>query len=128
AIAARAARRGATVHLVAAPTHLSTPPGVTRHDITTAREMRDQVLGLVPDADAIIKAAAVADFRPADIATGKIKKAAGIPTVELTRNPHILAEPGAQRDPGSSPLLIGFAAETDDPERHGRDKLARKGA
>jgi phosphopantothenoylcysteine decarboxylase / phosphopantothenate---cysteine ligase len=131
AVAAAAAARGATVHLVAANVHLDTPPGVARHDVTTALDLRDAVLGLVDDADVVVKAAAVADFRPADVASSKIKKADGIPTVELTRNPDVLAELGERRrgsaDP-SRPLLVGFAAETDDPETRGWDKLRRKGA
>ncbi|MTV25587.1 bifunctional phosphopantothenoylcysteine decarboxylase/phosphopantothenate--cysteine ligase CoaBC [Nitriliruptoraceae bacterium ZYF776] len=128
AVAAAAARRGADVHLVAAPTHLPTPPRVTRHDVTTALELRDAVLGLVEGADVVVKAAAVADFRPAEVAANKIKKGDGIPTVALTRNPDVLAELGARREGGRRPLLVGFAAETDDPEGYGRDKLARKGA
>jgi phosphopantothenoylcysteine decarboxylase / phosphopantothenate---cysteine ligase len=131
AVAAAAAARGATVHLVAANAHLATPAGVARHDVTTALELRDAVLDLVDGADVVVKAAAVADFRPTDVATSKIKKADGVPTVELTRNPDVLAELGERRrgsaDP-TRPLLVGFAAETDDPETHGWDKLRRKGA
>jgi phosphopantothenoylcysteine decarboxylase / phosphopantothenate---cysteine ligase len=128
ALAAAAARRGATVHLVVAPTHLATPAGVTRHDVTTAEQMRAAVLPLAADADVVIKAAAVADFRPAAVATSKVKKEAGVPTIDLVRNPDILAELGAAREPGSPPLLVGFAAETDDVEAHGRAKLERKRA
>jgi phosphopantothenoylcysteine decarboxylase / phosphopantothenate---cysteine ligase len=128
ALAAAAARRGATVHLVAAPTHLATPAGVTRHDVTTAEQMRAAVLPLAAGADVVIKAAAVADFRPAAAATSKVKKEAGVPTIDLVRNPDILAELGAAREPGSPPLLVGFAAETDDVEAHGRAKLERKRA
>lgn len=128
AIAAEAARRGAVVHLVAAPTHLATPPGVRRHDVTTALEMRDAVLALAAGADVVVKAAAVADFRPVAAASSKVKKEAGVPTIELVANPDILAELGASREPGSPPLLVGFAAETDDVEAHGRAKLERKRA
>jgi phosphopantothenoylcysteine decarboxylase / phosphopantothenate---cysteine ligase len=128
AIAAEAARRGAEVHLVAAPTHLDTPAGVTRHDVATALEMRDVVLDLAAAADVVVKSAAVADFRPASPATTKVKKDAGVPTIELVANPDILAELGASREPGSPPLLVGFAAETDDVEVHGRAKLERKRA
>jgi phosphopantothenoylcysteine decarboxylase/phosphopantothenate--cysteine ligase len=128
ALAAEAARRGADVHLVAAPTHLATPPGVTRHDVTTALELRDAVLALVDDADVVVKAAAVADFRPVSAATSKLKKDAGVPTIELAANPDVLAELGARRDGATHPVLVGFAAETDDVEEHGRAKLARKGA
>ncbi|WP_211262466.1 bifunctional phosphopantothenoylcysteine decarboxylase/phosphopantothenate--cysteine ligase CoaBC [Nitriliruptor alkaliphilus] len=129
AIADAAARRGASVHLVAANAGLPTPDGVTRHDVTTALELRDAVLGLVDRADVVVKAAAVADFRPATVAASKLKKADGVPVVELTRNPDVLAELGAARSgPGERPLLVGFAAETDDPEQRGWDKLKRKGA
>jgi phosphopantothenoylcysteine decarboxylase / phosphopantothenate---cysteine ligase len=128
ALAAAAARRGATVHLVAGPTDLATPAGVTRHDVTTAEQMRAAVLSLAAAADVVIKAAAVADFRPASVATSKVKKEAGVPTIELVRTPDILAELGASREPGDPPLLVGFAAETDDVEAHGRAKLERKRA
>ena len=128
ALAAAAARRGATVHLVAGPSHLPTPAGVERHDVTTTRDMHARVFALAEDADVVIKAAAVADFRPASTATSKLKKAAGVPTIELERNPDILADLGAEHEPGTLPLLVGFAAETDDVERHGWEKLERKGA
>jgi phosphopantothenoylcysteine decarboxylase / phosphopantothenate---cysteine ligase len=128
AVAAAAAARGAQVHLVAAPTSLPTPTGVTRHDVTTAVEMHAAVLELVDRADVVVKAAAVADFRPASTATSKLKKDAGVPTIELVRNPDILAELGARREGASRPLLVGFAAETDDVEANGRAKLARKQA
>jgi phosphopantothenoylcysteine decarboxylase / phosphopantothenate---cysteine ligase len=128
AVAAAAAGRGARVHLVAGPTALATPPGVERHDVTTALEMHAAVFDLVEHADVVVKAAAVADFRPAVPHTSKIKKDAGVPTIELTRNPDILAELGARREGGTRPLLVGFAAETDDVEAHGRAKLERKHA
>jgi phosphopantothenoylcysteine decarboxylase / phosphopantothenate---cysteine ligase len=128
ALAQAAADRGAQVHLVAAPSALPTPGGVSRHDVTTALEMHAAVLELVDRADVVIKAAAVADFRPATTHGSKLKKDAGIPTLELTRNPDILAELGARRDGGDRPLLVGFAAETDDVEANGRAKLERKRA
>jgi phosphopantothenoylcysteine decarboxylase / phosphopantothenate---cysteine ligase len=128
ALAADAAHRGADVHLVAGPSHLPTPAGVTRHDVTTTRDMHEVVLRLAGDADVVIKAAAVADFRPSTQSTSKLKKSAGAPRIELVANPDILAELGAGRRPGTPPMLVGFAAETDDVERHGREKLERKGA
>jgi len=129
AIAAAAAARGATVQLVAAPTPLSTPPGVTRHDVVSTRDMHEAVMGLAVAADVVVKAAAVADFRPTTTATSKIKKAGGPPTIELTANPDILADLGARRRAdGTGPaVLVGFAAETDDVEDNGRAKLERKG-
>jgi phosphopantothenoylcysteine decarboxylase / phosphopantothenate---cysteine ligase len=128
AVAAAAADRGAQVHLIAAPSSLPTPPGVTRHDVTTALEMHAAVFGLVDGADVVVKAAAVADFRPTTSSRSKIKKDAGVPTIELTPNPDILAELGARREGSGRPLLVGFAAETDDVEEHGRAKLERKDA
>ncbi|MDX1510657.1 MAG: bifunctional phosphopantothenoylcysteine decarboxylase/phosphopantothenate--cysteine ligase CoaBC [Nitriliruptorales bacterium] len=130
AIADQAARRGAMTHLVAAPTPLFTPPGVERHDVVTAREMHKRVMELASDADVIIKAAAVADFRPAATAEHKVKKADGTPQVELVPNPDILADLGAQRRSSGRqrPILVGFAAETRDVEAAGRGKLERKGA
>ncbi|MBW3578742.1 MAG: bifunctional phosphopantothenoylcysteine decarboxylase/phosphopantothenate--cysteine ligase CoaBC [Actinobacteria bacterium] len=126
ALAGEAARRGARVHLVAGPVQLPTPPGVTRHDVVSARDMHDVVLSLADDADVIVKAAAVADFRPAQAAATKLKKSAGTPDIALERNPDILAELGARRDGHGPPVLVGFAAETKDPERYGREKLADK--
>ncbi len=130
AIARAAARRGATVHLVAAPTHLTTPAGVERHDVVTALEMRKAVVDLASTADVVVKAAAVADFRPAAAAEHKLKKTDGVPTIELEANPDILAELGASRAASglTRPVLVGFAAETRDVETYGRDKLERKNA
>jgi phosphopantothenoylcysteine decarboxylase / phosphopantothenate---cysteine ligase len=131
AIAAAAARRGAHVQLVTGPTHLPTPAGVQRTDVGTTLEMRDAVLAAVdadPGPDVVVKAAAVADFRPSAVSGSKLKKGAGVPTIELVANPDILAELGARPRDDARPLLVGFAAETDDVEANGRDKLARKGA
>lgn len=133
ALAQVAAERGAQVQLVAAPTELATPAGVTRHDVTTARQLHARVLELVADAsappDVVIKAAAVADFRPAEVAGRKLKKEHGPPEIRLVANPDVLAELGAMaRTAERFPLLVGFAAETDDVEANGRAKLAAKGA
>jgi phosphopantothenoylcysteine decarboxylase / phosphopantothenate---cysteine ligase len=131
AVAAAAAQRGASVELVTGPTSLPTPPGVRRTDVTTALEMREAVIGSVdgdPGLDVVVKAAAVADFRPGTVSGSKLKKGAGVPTIELVPNPDILAELGARPRDDRRPLLVGFAAETDDVEANGRDKLERKGA
>lgn len=133
ALAAEAARRGADVHLVSGPVDLPTPTGLERHSVVSAREMHASVVELARDADVVVKAAAVADFRPARSDERKIKKDDGLKTIELARNPDILAELGAARRDGQlgshgRPLLVGFAAETDDPERYGRRKLETKGA
>ncbi len=134
ALAAEAARRGAVVDLVTAPTTLATPAGVVRHDVETALQMRDAVLKFADDVDVVVKAAAVADFRPATYSPQKIKKEeAGLDAVALERNPDILAELGTRRAGASaggsgsdSPLLVGFAAETDLEEERGRE-AARQG-
>lgn len=128
ALAAEAASRGARTILVAGPVALPTPPGVTRVDVVTAREMEravHQQVEQAPVPDLIVMAAAVADFRPSRPADRKIKKEQGLPAIELAENPDILAGLRALA-PGA--VLAGFAAETDDLERNARAKLARKGA
>jgi len=128
AIAAEAARRGADVVLVAGPCGLDTPPGVRRIDVATALEMRAGVLAEFDDADLVVKAAAVADFRPAQCLDRKLKKEAldpGAPLrLELVRNPDILAELCARK---GERVVIGFAAESEDVIDAARRKLARKG-
>lgn len=124
ALAAEAAARGAEVHLVLGPGTGSAPPGVHTQHVTTAQEMRTAVLREVEHADAVVMAAAVADFRPATEAPGKLKKAAGAPQLSLVPTPDILRELGDRRDGG---VLVGFAAETADLEASGRRKLAEKG-
>jgi phosphopantothenoylcysteine decarboxylase/phosphopantothenate--cysteine ligase len=128
ALAAEAARRGARTILVAGPVALPTPPGVTRVDVVTAREMEraiHQQVENAPAPDLIIMAAAVADYRPSHPAGRKIKKEQGLAAIELEENPDILAGLRAVA-PGA--LLVGFAAETHDLERNARAKLSRKGA
>jgi phosphopantothenoylcysteine decarboxylase / phosphopantothenate---cysteine ligase len=125
ALAAEAAVRGAEVDLVAGPVHLDTPAGVRRHDVTTASDMYDVTTKLASDADVVVKAAAVTDFRPTGAADQKLKKGEGAPTIELTMNPDILAELGERRQ-GDRPVLVGFAAETTDPEGYGKRKLEEK--
>jgi phosphopantothenoylcysteine decarboxylase/phosphopantothenate--cysteine ligase len=118
ALAARAAARGATVVLIAGPVALATPPGVERRDVGTAEEMRAALaIALGADlsgADALVMAAAVADFRPATASATKIKKDGGQPpAIGLARNPDLIAEIAARRS-GKSPVLIAFALETGD--------------
>ncbi|HEY2746513.1 MAG TPA: bifunctional phosphopantothenoylcysteine decarboxylase/phosphopantothenate--cysteine ligase CoaBC [Polyangia bacterium] len=124
AIAARAARRGAEVTLIAGPTALPTPAGVTRIDVTTALEMRAATLANVDGSAMVVMTAAVADYRPAAAAPQKLKKDAlgDAPSLALTKNPDILAELK-----GRAPVVVGFAAETEDVERHAAEKLAHKG-
>ena len=125
AVAAEAARRGATVHLILGPGTVAPPAGVQVVRITTAEQMREAVMRYAEETDAIVMAAAVADFRPKDAATGKLKKDDGTPEVALEPTPDILAELGERPQ---RPYLVGFAAETSDVEVHGRAKLARKHA
>lgn len=128
ALAVTAAARGARVTLLAANTGLPDPAGVDVIKVSTALELREAALKAARDADVVVMAAAVADFRPAEYATGKIKKVEGVEPapVALVRNPDILAELSAHRArPGQ--LVVGFAAETDEVLANGRAKLARKG-
>ncbi|MBQ0829667.1 bifunctional phosphopantothenoylcysteine decarboxylase/phosphopantothenate--cysteine ligase CoaBC [Streptomyces tagetis] len=128
ALARTAAARGARVTLVSANTALPDPAGVDVVRAGTAVELREAVLRAAADADAVVMAAAVADFRPAEYATGKIKKQEGRDPepIALVRNPDILAEVAAGRArPGQ--VVVGFAAETDDVLANGRAKLKRKG-
>ncbi len=124
AIAARAAMRGAEVTLVSGPTALAAPEGVQRVDIISARDMYDAVISRADRQDMIIKAAAVGDYRPAEIAPEKLKKGDGELTVALARNPDILAELGRRKHPGQ--LLCGFAMETQNLLDNAADKLRRK--
>ena len=126
ALARTAVARGARVTLVAAHTALPDPAGADVVRVTTAEEMREAVTKAAASADAVVMAAAVADFRPAQRATSKIKKTDADPApVALVRNRDILAELVAARRPGQ--VVAGFAAETDDVLAAGRAKLARKG-
>lgn len=126
AIAAAAAEAGAEVLLIAGPVPLPTPPGVIRVDVETAVEMAAEVEAGLP-VDAAIMVAAVADWRAADPAGQKIKKdgSGQVPPLALAENPDILA--GLAKSPKRPPLLVGFAAETNDVIAHAQAKLARKG-
>jgi phosphopantothenoylcysteine decarboxylase/phosphopantothenate--cysteine ligase len=123
AIAEALAGLGATVTLVAGPVALPTPPGVTRIDVETAREMADAVDAALP-ADAAIMVAAVADWR-AEPSGRKIKKTGTPPALALVENPDILAT--LSRSPRRPRLVVGFAAETNDVVAHAQAKLTRKG-
>jgi phosphopantothenoylcysteine decarboxylase/phosphopantothenate--cysteine ligase len=128
AIAREAARRGAETILVAGPSALATPPGVQRVNVESALEMRDAVFAELSRTTIVVKSAAVADFRPAEASSRKIKKedlpaGQGV-TLELVHNPDILAE--VCRDKGDR-TVVGFAAESHDLVEAARRKLARKG-
>jgi phosphopantothenoylcysteine decarboxylase/phosphopantothenate--cysteine ligase len=123
AIADEAQRRGAAVTLVSGPTHLPDPAGMEVVRVETAEEMRDAVLSRFDEADAVVKAAAVADFRPKEHVEGKIKKEGGTPDIHLEPTPDILRELGERK---GDRVLVGFAAETEDLEGAGRQKLREK--
>ena len=127
AIAAAAARAGARVTLVSGPVNLPTPPGVTRIDVETARQMAAAVDAALP-ADVAVMVAAVADWRSAGEAAQKIKKdgSGTVPPLQLVENPDILAT--LCRSDRRPALVVGFAAETNDVLDHARAKLLRKGA
>lgn len=130
AIARRAAARGARVTLVAGPVALPTPAGVERIDVVSAEEMLRAVLEHEAGAHCIVKAAAVADFRPVQRANEKIKRGSSARlTLELEANPDILATLVERRRArgGEKPLLVGFAAETQALEENARAKLEAKG-
>jgi phosphopantothenoylcysteine decarboxylase / phosphopantothenate---cysteine ligase len=132
ALAQVAAARGAQVTLVAANIDVPVPTGVDVVRVVSAAELQAEVTAAARTADAVVMAAAVADFRPAVRAEAKTKKSldgSDPDPVRLTRNPDILAALAASREPGQ--VVVGFAAETGDAEgdvlTHGRAKLARKG-
>lgn len=132
AIAAAAAARGAEVVLLTAHLEVEPPPGVVVHEVGTALELREAVLAEAASADVVIMAAAVADYRPEQVADAKIKKESQGDelTLRLIRNPDILAEVASVRRSGQ--LIIGFAAETERDDDAllalGRAKVARKDA
>lgn len=126
AVAAAAARRGADTVLVAGPVALDTPPAVDRTDVRSAAQMHAAVLAALP-ADVYVGAAAVADWTPREVADQKRKKQPGfeVLTLELVRTADVLADVAAH--PRRPRVVVGFAAETADVERHARAKLAAKG-
>jgi phosphopantothenoylcysteine decarboxylase/phosphopantothenate--cysteine ligase len=124
AIAEAAIRRGARVTLVSGPTAINPPAVAEFVPVETTQQMRDAVVVRFPDASVVIKAAAVADYRPRQTATQKIKRAGSALTLELEPTTDILAELGAHRF--EKQILIGFAAETENAIENARGKLATK--
>jgi phosphopantothenoylcysteine decarboxylase/phosphopantothenate--cysteine ligase len=124
AVAREAFGRGADVTLVVGPGTVEPPDGPRVVRVATAEEMRMAVLEAAEDADGVIMAAAVADFRPRQAAPSKLKKVGGPPRLELVPTPDILAELGRMK---GDRVLVGFAAETEDVETAGRAKLVAKG-
>jgi phosphopantothenoylcysteine decarboxylase/phosphopantothenate--cysteine ligase len=132
AVAKRAVELGARVTLVAGPVSLPTPPGVTRIDVTSAASLKDALWhvlgGDLGGTDALVMAAAVADYRPAAASLTKLRRSAAPLTLELVPNPDLLAEVGRARQ-RSRPVLVGFALGTEDDGRAvvtARQKLADK--
>ena len=124
-LAAAAAKAGANVTLIAGPVSLPTPKGVRRVDVESAEQMLEAALIASEQADIFIGAAAVADYRPQLVAEQKIKKGAEeVMEILLTKNPDIIATIAAQPE---RPLMIGFAAETENLVEYARSKLVRKG-
>jgi len=124
AVAAAAWRRGADVTLIAGPLEIVLPVGIRHVAVETTEEMRDAVIRALPETDVLVMAAAPADFRMDAPASGKLKRAAGPPKLELTPTPDILTESrGARRD---GAVIVGFALETGDAVATGREKLERK--
>jgi phosphopantothenoylcysteine decarboxylase/phosphopantothenate--cysteine ligase len=127
ALAQAALDLGAGVVLVSGPTGLPTPVGAERVDVTTAEEMKDRVLHACREADALVMAAAVGDYRPAEAAEHKIKKSKGEQTLRLARTPDVLTAVAAQREKTGHPrVVVGFAAETQALVEHARAKLEAK--
>ncbi len=124
AIAEAAARAGASVTLVSGPVSLDTPAGSTRIDVQTAQQMHDAVLERVADQQIFIAVAAVSDYRPATVADRKIKKEKALLSVQLQRNPDILAAVANRTE--DRPFCVGFAAETHDVADYARTKLRTK--
>jgi len=126
ALARTAAARGAEVTLVSANVDLADPAGTKVERVTSARQLESAVLAAAAAADAVVMAAAVADYRPEARSDEKVKKAGAAPEpLRLVENPDILRELAAHRRPGQ--VIVGFAAETEDVLAHGRAKLAAKG-
>ncbi|RUM37038.1 MAG: bifunctional phosphopantothenoylcysteine decarboxylase/phosphopantothenate--cysteine ligase CoaBC [Desulfobulbus sp.] len=124
ALARTAARRGAEVTLVSGPVDIKAPSWVATIPVKTARQMHARVLELSEDADIIVKAAAVSDFKPKNYCRQKIKKNQGLTSIEVEENPDILSDLGESRRRGS--VLVGFAAESRNHEAEGRRKLLQK--
>ena len=127
ALAAEALRRGAAVTLVTGPTHLTPPHGAETIAVRSAAEMHAAVMARAADQDAVIMAAAVADYTPAEPASQKVKKTGGDLTITLNRTKDILADVGRLPSRAQGvPVLVGFAAETHDVVAYAQGKLEKK--
>jgi phosphopantothenoylcysteine decarboxylase / phosphopantothenate---cysteine ligase len=123
AVASEAASRGAEVRLILGPDTVPAPAGMATVRVGTAEEMERAVLAAANDADVVVMAAAVADFRPKVVAEEKLKKGSGVPELHLEPTPDILRELGERK---GERVLVGFAAETTELEAAGREKLRAK--
>jgi phosphopantothenoylcysteine decarboxylase/phosphopantothenate--cysteine ligase len=123
ALAKAAWLRGAETVLISGPTELKAPPGMQYRQVESAEEMREAVLEYYPETDVVIKAAAVADFRPAQAGLHKIKKDSDYSAIPLVRTPDILQELGEKK---REQILVGFAAETEHLLAHARQKMKKK--
>jgi phosphopantothenoylcysteine decarboxylase/phosphopantothenate--cysteine ligase len=127
ALAQAALDRGADVTLISGPVHLETPVGAKRVDVNTAAEMGESVLAAIVQADALVMAAAVADFRPSETPAEKIKRRKGTPKISLEPTEDILALVGERREEIGHPrIVVGFAAETQDLVSNARAKLEER--
>jgi phosphopantothenoylcysteine decarboxylase / phosphopantothenate---cysteine ligase len=128
AIAAAAQRRGADVRLVLGPSAITPPVGVTTMSVENATQLRWALEDATKDADVVVMTAAVADFRPKSEAKQKLKRGelGATATIELVQNPDLLAELGKQRGNKRTPMLVGFAAETENVIDNAAKKLATK--
>ncbi|MCG7987407.1 MAG: bifunctional phosphopantothenoylcysteine decarboxylase/phosphopantothenate--cysteine ligase CoaBC [Candidatus Thiodiazotropha lotti] len=124
ALAQALSEQGAEVTLVSGPAAVSPPMGITRIDVEQADEMRREVINRAADADIFIGVAAVADYRPRQVASEKIKKDRELVTLELVKNPDILAEVAGL---DGAPFCVGFAAETENVEAYAEAKRQAKG-
>ncbi|MEZ9924215.1 bifunctional phosphopantothenoylcysteine decarboxylase/phosphopantothenate--cysteine ligase CoaBC [Vibrio breoganii] len=126
ALAEQAARLGAEVTLISGPVNLATPANVTRINVLSAEQMHQVAMEHAPLSDVFIGCAAVADYRPAEIAEQKMKKVDGSDelVVRMVKNPDIIA--GVASLTQNRPFTVGFAAETQDVEKYAMDKLSRK--
>ncbi len=125
AIARAAVQRGAEVTLVSGPSSLRPPNGIKFCPVKTAQDMQKAVMENLKDCNAVIKAAAVSDYRPNEVAEQKIKKGAETMSLELVKNPDILAQLGEMKK-NAGYLLVGFAAETESLLNHATEKLTAK--
>lgn len=126
ALANAAAQLGAKVTLVSGPVSLNTPAGVERINVASAQEMHDAVMAHAPNHDAFISCAAVADYRPENVASQKLKKTENNDemTINMVKNPDIVATVANMTE--QRPFTVGFAAETNDVETYARGKLLKK--